>query len=117
MFEITRDDIAALGEEDLRTLIGLLCEAELRRANLPVSAVTYGGSQTAKDGGLDVRVSLALGTAIGGFIPRAATGFQVKKPDMPASALCRPTRRNTSHNITCLSTTTNETTGRAQARS
>jgi len=34
MFEITREDIAALNDEDLRSLIGLLCEAELRRANL-----------------------------------------------------------------------------------
>ena len=92
MFEITRDDIAALNDEDLRTLIGLLCEAELRRANLAVSAVTYGGNQTAKDGGLDVRVSLAPGTAIGGFIPRAATGFQVKKPDMPASEIAKEMR-------------------------
>src|SRR5467141_1824910 len=58
MFEITRDDIAALNDEDLRTLIGLLCEAELRRANLPVSAATWGGDQTAKDGGVDVRVAL-----------------------------------------------------------
>ncbi len=82
MFEITRDDIAALNDEDLRTLIGLLCEAELRRANLPVSAATWGGDQTAKDGGLDVRVALPPGTAIAGFIPSAATGFQVKKPDM-----------------------------------
>jgi hypothetical protein len=92
MFEITRDDIAALDDEDLRTLIGLLCEAELRRANLPVSAVTWGGNQTAKDGGLDVRVSLAPGTAIAGFVPRAATGFQVKKPDMPASEITKEMR-------------------------
>jgi hypothetical protein len=70
MFEITRDDIAALNDEDLRTLIGLLCEAGLRRANLPVSAVTWGGSQTAKDAGLDVRVSLPDGTSVAGFIPR-----------------------------------------------
>ena len=44
MFEIKRDDIAALYDEDLRMLIGLLCEAELRRVNLPVSAVTWGGN-------------------------------------------------------------------------
>jgi hypothetical protein len=56
MFEITRDDIAALNDEDLRTLIGRLCEAELRRNGLPVSAATWGGDQTAKDGGLDVRL-------------------------------------------------------------
>src|ERR1700752_1066662 len=92
MFEITHDDIAALDDEDLRTLIGLLCEAKLRRANLPVSAVTWGGNQTAKDGGLDVRVSLPPGTVIAGFVPRAATGFQVKKPDMPASEITKEMR-------------------------
>jgi hypothetical protein len=92
MFEITRDDIAALNDVDLRTLIGLLCEAELRRVNLPISAVTWGGSQTAKDGGLDVRVSLPSGTVVTGFIPRAATGFQVKKPDMPASEITKEMR-------------------------
>jgi hypothetical protein len=31
MFEVTGDDIAALNDEDLRTLVGRLCEAELRR--------------------------------------------------------------------------------------
>jgi hypothetical protein len=92
MFEITRDDIAALNDEDLRTLIGLLCEAELRRANLPISAVTWGGSQTAKDGGLDVRVSLPPDAKIEGFIPRPATGFQVKKPGMPVSEIVKEMR-------------------------
>jgi hypothetical protein len=94
MFEITRDDIAALNDEDLRMLIGLLCEAELRRANLPVSTVTWGGSQTAKDGGLDVRVALPQGTKIEGFIPRPATGFQVKKPDMPPSEIAKEMKPN-----------------------
>jgi hypothetical protein len=83
MFEITGDDIAALSDEDLRTLVGRLCEAELRRRGLSTSAATWGGNQTAKDGGLDVRVSLSAGTKIDGFIPKADTGFQVKKPDMP----------------------------------
>jgi hypothetical protein len=82
MFEITGKDIAALNDTDLRSLIGLLCEAELRRGNLSTSAVTWGGNQTAKDGGLDVRVALPAGTPIDGFIKRPATGFQVKTPDM-----------------------------------
>ncbi|MBT1158462.1 hypothetical protein J1C56_22955 [Aminobacter anthyllidis] len=83
MFEITGDDVALLNDGDLRSLVALLCEAELRRRGLPASAVTWGGNQTAADGGLDVRVSLPAGTPIDGFVPRAATGFQVKKPDMP----------------------------------
>src|SRR4051812_8241402 len=87
MFEIAGDDIAALNDEDLRTLVGRLCEAELRKHGLPLTAVTYGGNQTAKDGGLDVRVSLPPGTATTGFVPKAATGFQAKKSDMARAAI------------------------------
>lgn len=87
MLEVTSDDIAALNDEDLRTLVGRLCEAELRRHGLASSAATWGGNQTAKDGGLDVRVALASGTRIDGFVPKADTGFQVKKQDMPRAAI------------------------------
>jgi hypothetical protein len=79
MFEITGDDIARLNDEDLRSLIARLCESEARRRGLSTSCVTWGGSQTAADGGLDVRVAFPENTAIEGFIQKAATGFQVKK--------------------------------------
>jgi hypothetical protein len=55
MFEITPQDIAQLDDEKLRTLVGLLCEAELRGRGYSTAAVTWGGNQNAKDGGLDVR--------------------------------------------------------------
>lgn len=87
MLEITPDDIAGLADDDLRSLVALLCETEMRRRQLPSSAVTWGGHQDAADGGIDVRVDLPAGTAIKGYIPRAATGLQAKKPDMPASAI------------------------------
>lgn len=87
MFEISGSHISALNDSDLRTLIVLLCEAELRRAQLPVSAVTAGGNQDAVDGGLDVRVDLPTSTKISGFIPRPITAFQVKVPDIPRSAI------------------------------
>jgi hypothetical protein len=92
MFEITGDDIAALGDEDLRSLVALLCEAEMRRRAKPVSAVTWGGDQNASDGGLDVRVDLPKRTSIQGFVPRAATGFQVKKSDLPPREIAREIR-------------------------
>lgn len=92
MFEITADDIAALSDDDLRSLVALLCEAELRRRRLPVSAVTWGGDQNAADGGLDVRVDLSKKAKIEGSVPRAATGFQVKKSDMPPKALAKEMR-------------------------
>jgi len=87
MFDVTANDIVSLNDEDLRTLVGLLCEAELENHGCSSAAVTWGGSQTAADGGLDVRVTLPPGTDITGFVPRASTGFQVKKPDMPRTAI------------------------------
>jgi hypothetical protein len=69
MLEITGDHIALLSDGDLRNLIGLLCEADLRKRGLPTSVVTWGGEQDAKDGGIDVRVALPVGTPIEGFVP------------------------------------------------
>lgn len=83
MFDISGSHIAQLNDADLRRLVALLCEAELRRGDLSLSAVSAGGAQEAKDGGVDVRVDLPGGASISGFIPRGATGFQVKVPDMP----------------------------------
>lgn len=81
MLEITSQDIAALNDEDLRTLVGRLCEAELQQAGLPTSAVIWGGNQNARDGGIDVRV-LLHGEHHGlNFLPRSDVGFQVKKTD------------------------------------
>ena len=87
MFEIDGDHIAELNDEDLRALVGRLCEAELRQRDLSTAAVTWGGNQTAKDGGLDVRVALPTAEAVDGFIPKPDTGFQVKKQDMPRGAI------------------------------
>lgn len=87
MFDVSPAEIAQLNDTDLRELVGRLCEAELVSRGLSPVAVTWGGSQTAADGGLDVRVALPLGSSIDGFVPRSATGFQVKTPDMPQAAI------------------------------
>jgi len=87
MLEITPDDVALLSDSDLRTLIGLLCESELRSRELTAVAVTWSGHQNSADGGLDVRVSLEEGAAIEGFVPRPQTGFQVKKSPMPRAEI------------------------------
>lgn len=87
MLEITCDDIAALSDEDLRSLVGRLCEAELRSHGLSTSAVTWGGNQDARDGGIDVRVRIEDDEAPGGFVPRTHVGFQVKKTDFTPSLI------------------------------
>lgn len=81
MLEITSDDISNLSDEDLRSLVAQLCEAELRAYGLSTSGVTWGGDQNATDGGIDVRVTVDGQAPTPGFIPRSNTGFQVKKTD------------------------------------
>lgn len=99
MLEITPDDIANLDDEDLRSLVGYLCESELRALGHSTSAATWGGNQNAADGGIDVRVTLSSEQPIGGFLPRPRIGFQVKKtdftpamigPEMCPSGVIRP---------------------------
>ncbi len=92
MLEITPDDVADLNDADLRTLIGPLCESELRSRGLSATAVTWGGHQNAADGGLDVRVALGDSATIEGFVPRPQTGFQVKKSPMPRAAILEEMR-------------------------
>lgn len=92
MFDIASDDISLLNDTHLRELVGLLCEAELVSRGLSPAAVTWGGNQTAADGGLDVRVALPPGVSIEGFVPRHLTGFQVKKPDMPRGKIIEEMR-------------------------
>jgi len=81
MLELTGAHIASLNDDDLRTLVGRLCEAELRSHGLSTAAVTWGGNQNAPDGGIDVRVSATQAPPVGSFVPRPNTGFQVKKTD------------------------------------
>lgn len=87
IFDVSPDQIAALDDEGVRLLIARLCEAELRRCGLPVTAVLYGGSQIAPDGGIDVRVELPAGTGIDGPIPRPTTVYQAKAMAMGKKAI------------------------------
>jgi hypothetical protein len=89
MFAIEGKDVSALNDVDLRSLVVRLCEAELTLTGLPLSAITAGGDQNAPDGGLDVRVTLEANSQQLDFIPRSICGFQVKKPDMPASEITK----------------------------
>jgi hypothetical protein len=87
MFDVTPEDIASLDDEILRELVGRLAAAELVRFGQSPLAVTWGGSQTAADGGVDVRIDLPPGAIAGANIPRSAVGYQVKKSDMPRGAI------------------------------
>lgn len=94
MFEITGDDVSTLSNDDLRALVALLCEAELRRHGFPVASVTWGGDQNAADGGVDIRVAAPTDKPVHGFVPRHNTGFQVKKPDLARAGILQEMRPN-----------------------
>jgi hypothetical protein len=81
MLEITGSDIAALNDDDLRSLVGMLCESELHARNLSTAAVTWGGDQSATDGGIDVCVKIEDGEGPSGYVPRKNVRFQCKKTD------------------------------------
>ena len=94
LLEITGDDIALLNDTDLRTLIGLVCEADFRLAGLSTRGIIWGGHQDASDEGMDVTVRSDVEPPKNSLVARKATGFQVKKPDMQPSRIANEMRPN-----------------------
>lgn len=92
MFEVTGEDVAALDDADLRTLVARLCVADLRDQGASAAAVTAGGHQDAPDGGIDVRVASDGPLARPDFVPRASTGFQAKRTDLTPAEIGREMR-------------------------
>ena len=90
--EVTGDDIATLDDTSLRELIGLLCEADFRKARRSAAGVTWGGDQRASDGGFDVVVEAEEPYAFHGFLRGLKTAFQVKKSSMPPSEISKEMR-------------------------
>ncbi|RFF76070.1 hypothetical protein D0A39_02730 [Xanthomonas campestris pv. campestris] len=80
--ELAAADITALDDGQLRELVARLAEAELREQEISRSSVQAGGAQEAADGGLDVIVATERPLERPAFVPRANTGFQVKKHSM-----------------------------------
>ena len=89
LLEITDKDIAELNDTDLRSLIGLLCEAECRKNGISTKAIQWGGPQDAPDDGIDVLVTSDIQFPMGSYIPRSNVIFQSKVTDMTAVLIRR----------------------------
>ena len=87
VFNIHKSFIKAVDDETARELVARLCRAELRVQGLPESAVTWGGDQRAKDGGVDVRVDCPSPLRTPDFVRTAHTVFQVKAEKFPSSKI------------------------------
>lgn len=99
IFSISSEEIQKLTDEQSRELVARLCRAELRTNGLSQAAVTWGGDQRAKDGGVDVRVDIDPPVGISGYIKRDSSAFQVKAesfsrgkvaPEMEPKGILRP---------------------------
>ena len=91
MLELTTADIEQLSDEDARTLVGLLCEAELERMGQPTVLANWGGHHNAADGGVDVRIRIPVYASCGGF-PRHHCIYQVKRSDLSARKIQKEMR-------------------------
>lgn len=94
MFNISGEDITELRDNDLRELIGLLCEAEYRMAGLRTAGITWGGNQDAGDGGFDVVINDTISPPANCNIPHCNTGVQVKKPSMTPAEIISEMKPN-----------------------
>lgn len=86
-FDIGKDTIKKLNDEQARELVARLAKSEARQLGLPESGITWGGDQRAKDGGVDVRVKLPASSQGLDFILRPSTVYQVKAEPFPPSKI------------------------------
>lgn len=87
LFEVSKEDIRSLDDSELRELVGRLCRAEAEGCGRGAASVRYGGNQNAADGGIDVDVNIGQQSLPGGYLLAGHTVIQVKKPEMPPSAI------------------------------
>lgn len=86
-FFVTAEEVQRLTDIQARELIARLCKAELQKNGISQDAVTWGGDQRAKDGGVDVRVEVTPANVIHGYVPSCNTVFQVKAEKFPLSKI------------------------------
>ncbi|URW75903.1 helix-turn-helix domain-containing protein [Sphingomonas donggukensis] len=77
-FEVPKALVAGLGDEQLRTLLGKLLEAEASARGIALSGIDLGGNQTAADGGVDALLRWRDGPEPGGWLPARDIVFQCK---------------------------------------
>ena len=99
LFHITPEQIGRLDDEQARELIARLCRAQVQKAGLSSSCVSWGGNQRAPDGGVDVRVEFTPPQNVGGPLMRSLAVVQVKAevfgpakigPEMVPKGVLRP---------------------------
>ena len=94
ILDINPDDISALSRGDLQALVARLCEAELKKCELPPTGVQCTENTDASDKSIDVSVDAEARIGECGFIPKGKTAFQVKQTEVPKSKIRREMLEN-----------------------
>jgi hypothetical protein len=91
-FEVTKEMVPVLADEQLRSLLGRLLDAEARQRGIPASAIALGGNQTAADGGVDASIAWSGGPSPAHWLPRSTIYFQSKAEAMASAKLTKEMR-------------------------
>ena len=91
-FEITKEMIGRVSDEQLRQLLARLLEAEARSVGIPLAGIAVGGNQTAGDGGVDGSIAWGGHPAPANWLPRRLIYFQSKAEAMGPAKLTKEMR-------------------------
>ena len=87
IFEVEKDALRQLSENQLEELVARLAEAEVKAVGHSSARVHWSGSITAPDEGIDIQIDVPVDKLDTGYLARPSTIFQAKKYTMPASAI------------------------------
>ena len=83
IFDIEKDELLRLSDSQLEELIARLAEAEVAANGHSPAWVSWSGSTSAPDEGIDIHVQVPVDTLNTGFLARPDTILQAKKHSMP----------------------------------
>ncbi|WP_029623093.1 hypothetical protein [Sphingomonas elodea] len=93
-FDITKEMVAGLSDEDLRELLRHLLDTEAKARGITATGISVGGNQTAGDGGVDASIAWAGDPKPKGWLPRRTIIFQSKAEAMGPAKIAKEMRPN-----------------------
>ena len=91
-FEVTKELVSRLDDEQLRKLLEHLLIAEANAHGIPHIGISVGGNQTAGDGGVDASIRWSADPVPSGWLPRRLVYFQCKAEAMGPAKLRKEMR-------------------------
>ena len=94
IFDIDKNDLRPLSENELEELIARLAEADVAKLGHSPASVVRSGSVKARDEGIDIHVNVSAPSLNTGFLVKPNTIFQAKKGPMPKSKISNEMLKN-----------------------